>query len=675
MKWYDSIKVKLIGFFIIISLFFLLFIVASFSLFKESLIEKNAIEQARLSTIHIVDQLTNSKIRMEEDVVILASITAEKYVDKRLDSKAILTFMNAMGSEHVPSGGVWFEPFVLDSSKEYGVIFFNRDDSKKFDLIENYMDLNPNSYYAMEFYVLGKHLNKGETFWTKVYTDPVTQVRMITVVSPIYQGDVFIGVASIDMKVDHYMERLRSYENRYVMVLDRSGTFIAKSPRMKDIISAKNIYKVNDQKLRPVVEVICHNLEKRKEKIAQKYKDEAIALSKSSFEIGSDDAEMITSIMHYPNPKGSIEIETYFLKNDPMLNTESVLAIFYFTDTGMSLIVGMSEDVIFANTNKNYSMIIWITFLTTVLATILGYFLLKRYFVVPLESVNEQLENSMLEDGHYRFLKCNDKGEIGQLVYNLNSRTLALEDAQRREKEETQKRLTNEKLLMQQSKMAAMGEMMDAVAHQWKQPLNALSMYSEIIKSDFEEGTVDKKYVDEFSKNIQIQIDHMVDTLDEFRSFFRPNKENEEFTVSEVIDSVLFLTKDEFLKNRITVNVEVEKEIALHGSKNEFKHLILNIINNAKDAFNDNNIQEKRMITIRLLDDEAGRRIEIEDNAGGIPEDVLPDIFKANVTTKEEGKGTGIGLYMSTQIAEKYAAELKVRNMNGGACFTVFFKE
>jgi len=93
-------------------------------------------------------------------------------------------------------------------------------------------------------------------------------------------------------------------------------------------------------------------------------------------------------------------------------------------------------------------------------------------------------------------------------------------------------------------------------------------------------------------------------SLDEFRSFFRPNKEDETFTVSEVIDSVLFLTKDEFLKNRITVNVKRGKEIVLHGSKNEFKHLVLNIINNAKDAFNDNDIQEKRMITIRLFDDD-----------------------------------------------------------------------
>ena len=101
----------------------------------------------------------------------------------------------------------------------------------------------------------------------------------------------------------------------------------------------------------------------------------------------------------------------------------------------------------------------------------------------------------------------------------------------------------------------------------------------------------------------------------------------------------------------------------------------MNIINNAKDAFNDNNIRERRVIVMRLIDDKESKRIEIEDNAGGIPEHVIDDIFKANVTTKEEGKGTGVGLYMSMQIAQKHHAVLSVKNQNDGACFTIAFEK
>lgn len=237
---------------------------------------------------------------------------------------------------------------------------------------------------------------------------------------------------------------------------------------------------------------------------------------------------------------------------------------------------------------------------------------------------------------------------------------------------EIKKRKEKERMLIQQSKMAAMGEMMDAVAHQWKQPLNALSLYSDLIKRDFEEGEIDQAYIEEFSHNIQFQINHMVETLDEFRTFFRPNKSHERFLLSDVITSVIVLMKDECLKSGIEVVREERDSLILYGSPNEFKHLLINLINNAKDAFEERDIRPRRVV-IRVLDKGDRVCLEVEDNAGGIPEEILPNIFKANVTSKAEGKGTGIGLYMSHQIAQKYHATLEVFNRHGGACFIVTF--
>lgn len=97
--------------------------------------------------------------------------------------------------------------------------------------------------------------------------------------------------------------------------------------------------------------------------------------------------------------------------------------------------------------------------------------------------------------------------------------------------------------------------------------------------------------------------------------------------------------------------------------------MIINIINNAKDAFNEKNINDRK-ITINILDNDNIKSIELIDNAGGIPLDVINDIFKANVTTKEDGKGTGIGLYMSSLIAQKYNGILSVENVENGAKFT-----
>lgn len=235
-------------------------------------------------------------------------------------------------------------------------------------------------------------------------------------------------------------------------------------------------------------------------------------------------------------------------------------------------------------------------------------------------------------------------------------------------KEETEAHNKQEKMLQQQAKMAAMGEMMDAVAHQWKQPLNALSMLGQLLKMDYEEGNVDKPYIDDMLKNSDEQIEHMISTLTEFRTFFRPDKEPEPFGLKRCIQTVMLLMKDELMRNQIEVHIESEKEIIINGIENEFKHLILNIIANAKDAFNERE-RKQRAIYIRYYEEAGNIILQIEDNAGGIPDDIIKDIFKPNITSKEDG--TGIGLYMSAQIAQKLSGQLFVANTERGAEFTL----
>jgi len=227
-----------------------------------------------------------------------------------------------------------------------------------------------------------------------------------------------------------------------------------------------------------------------------------------------------------------------------------------------------------------------------------------------------------------------------------------------------------EKILERQSKMAAMGEMMDAVAHQWKQPLNALSMYADLLQMDFKEGNVDTVYIDELVEDFQKQIQHMVTTIGEFRTFFRPNKEVQPFGMKRCIQSVLLLIYDELLRNNITVHVESKKEIIINGIENEFKHLILNVISNAKDAFIERACAQ-RNIYIKFSQINGEIIVSIEDNAGGIPPEIIDDIFKPNMTTKRDGEGTGIGLYMSAQIAQKLHGTLTANNTERGACFTL----
>lgn len=263
----------------------------------------------------------------------------------------------------------------------------------------------------------------------------------------------------------------------------------------------------------------------------------------------------------------------------------------------------------------------------------------------------QKKKNSKLQKNHSAFLKQVDKRTV---VINETS---------------TQK----DKMLRQQSKMAAMGEMMDAVAHQWKQPLNSLSMMNDMLKDDFTEGLVDEAYIDEITETTHTQIEHMVTTLNEFRTFFRPSKDSEDFLLEECINSVEVLMRDELMKNTVNLTTDIKDDITVYGFINEFKHLFLNLLSNSIDAFNEKDISN-RNITIRTYKDEDKSIIEFEDNALGIPNHVISSIFNPHITTKQDSNGTGIGLYMSSQIVKKHNGTISVQNTDSGALFKVTIK-
>ena len=276
--------------------------------------------------------------------------------------------------------------------------------------------------------------------------------------------------------------------------------------------------------------------------------------------------------------------------------------------------------------------------------------------------------------------------KVQERTAELQSSKTALEDAhwkldqykerlEKRVQEEMENVSKKDDMLKEQSRLAAMGEMVDAIAHQWKQPLNAISMAADLIQTNPEDDdTFKAAEVNEMSSIIHHQIEHMTTTLSEFRSFFRPTKESSSFSLTACIESVKVLLKDELTKNQIEIQQREQDDIIIYGFENEFKHLILNLINNAKDAFIENGIK-KRVIAIGFNETSEHILLQVVDNAGGIPEHIIKDIFNPNVTTKGDKEGTGIGLYMSSQIAQKHQGKLSVQNTKDGARFTLTLRK
>ena len=230
--------------------------------------------------------------------------------------------------------------------------------------------------------------------------------------------------------------------------------------------------------------------------------------------------------------------------------------------------------------------------------------------------------------------------------------------------------LQKDRLLAEQSKLAAMGEMMGSIAHQWRQPLNTLALKVQFLEDDFEDQIIDMNYLQEYSKESMQLINFMSKTIDDFRDFFRTDKEKTDLSVLECIQRPIEMIKPQLDNLEISLDMTGE-DFTIEAVSNEIQQVILNIINNAKDAIQENSVENGK-IQIELEHNNAHGFIKISDNAGGIPNDVINRIFEPYYTTKEQGKGTGIGLYMSKMIiVDNMKGELKAFNTKEGACFEI----
>ncbi len=222
-----------------------------------------------------------------------------------------------------------------------------------------------------------------------------------------------------------------------------------------------------------------------------------------------------------------------------------------------------------------------------------------------------------------------------------------------------------EKMIVQQARTSAIGEMIGNIAHQWRQPLSYISTAATGMKLQLEmDMPITKESTIETFNKINEQAQHLSGTIEDFRNFFSENlSEIVEFEISEVVEKVSELTKDTFLNNFVQVNTNIEKGIYLESNKNLLIQALLNIYNNALDALKE--INGTRAFFVFVKKEDSNIIIRIRDNAGGVPLELIEKIFDPYFTTKHKSQGTGIGLYMTQQIVVKQLeGNIDVNNIN-----------
>ena len=240
-----------------------------------------------------------------------------------------------------------------------------------------------------------------------------------------------------------------------------------------------------------------------------------------------------------------------------------------------------------------------------------------------------------------------------------------------RVEDEIKKQKAQEEILIHQSRSAEIGEMINNIAHQWRQPLNNLSLTIQNIGFKYENDVLTKEELNETIDKSKMIINSMSNTINTFRNFFEPTKNKNLFKVEHSIENTLEILSSTLRFYNIEVVKEIIDDVEIYDYENEFSQVLLNIITNARDALVSNKI-EKPIIKVNVSKIENNVIVKIKDNANGINEEIIDRIFEPYFTTKGKGNGTEIGLYMSKLIIEKNMnGKLTVKNDNNGAVFII----
>ncbi len=273
--------------------------------------------------------------------------------------------------------------------------------------------------------------------------------------------------------------------------------------------------------------------------------------------------------------------------------------------------------------------------------------------------------------------------KLQQIIINKDRRvkntTKALANFNRkldlRVKQAIEKNKEQERILTQKSKFIALGEMISLIAHQWRQPISELNAIVMNVKLHHDLGKLDKEHMDKKTSEMEKLLDFMSTTIDDFRTFFKPDKQKEKFYFKDSLHRVFKITSATLIENKIDLQTNIQEDLCIKNYQNEFEQVVLNLITNAKDALVSDGI-EKPSIHVEAYEQDQKIFIKVKDNAKGMNKEIIEKIFDPYFTTKEEAEGTGIGLYMAKLIIEKnMKGKLSAQSSEDGSCFMITFNK
>lgn len=562
---------------------------------------------------------------------------------------------------------------ILASNQNIVQVYFNSYDSMNRlcpfmdDALAQYPhDINIPKY---NFYYLAdeEHDPDRKVVWTEVYLDPAGQGWMMSAVAPVYKGQFLEGVIGLDVTVDKLIKNILSIKLPYsssAMLVDEDGHILAMSSMLEKIL-----------KMKELKEYGYHSPIK------------STTLKPEEFNL-------------FQNKKALPKLLTQMIqKNESLKEYKEGMQDYIITknsipQTKWSLILLIDKNSLFASSNMIKDRTYFIGYLA-IGGIVIFYFIFLGWLLKRANSFSHKIlypvqelidaTTKMKDDFKNSELTKTSIVEFNTLLENFSlmgeklSKVYATMDKQIKDSIGELRR--KDKHILQQSRQAQMGEMISMIAHQWRQPLSAISTVVAGLKLKEALGKYDldtKEGQQEHKENLQNSLNKIEEyvrfltvTIDDFRNFFKPDKKKEEVALIDLVNKTLNIVKKAFEVNKISLHVENKSKGTINTYSHEVMQVILNMLKNSEDVFKDKK-QTDGYVKIRIYDQDDKAKIEIEDNAGGIPQEIFDKIFEPYFSTKQEKNGSGLGLYMSKTIIEEHCkGRIDVSNTNEGALFCI----
>ncbi|RXJ91856.1 hypothetical protein CRV01_01865 [Arcobacter sp. CECT 8983] len=481
-----------------------------------------------------------------------------------------------------------------------GTSFKNIEDIKGTSLFENFektFENNKNQGFATWYWNRPNSKEKEKKIgFIKIY-EPLN----IVIGSALYTKDIKQKISNNSIE---FLKKLKYPNGSYIFIIDSKGTSILHRNKKIEGVPLNKL----DEKIQENVTSIVNKAIKNKSAFIEYQQSEKLFK-------GYVPSKKISYVRYVPVLDWVIGTGLY---NDN-LNKE----------------INRKQELLEKNLENDIATIVFASLLVTIVIIIIILILSKR-----LKNIFQYYSRS-LENSNNKLHKLNEELE-DKVKKQVN--TLRQKDS----------------LLNQQAKLAAMGEMLGNIAHQWRQPLSAISTLASGIRVKKEIGRINDEELDKDLQGIVTSTKLLSNTIDDFRNYYSKDKHIKEFKIEGTLNNVLNLISANLSNKDIELIFNIE-EVFIHSYENELIQVLLNILNNAKDALLEKN--SPRYIFITIKKQKKNALIEIYDNAGGIKEDIITRIFEPYFTTKFKSQGTGIGLYMTKNIIDSnLKGEIEVEN-------------